>query len=81
MIATAHIDLVRASMAARLEHGATVAAPAASTPATFRTWGPRASVRQARAASPAATAASPAGDTIWLPSPSTAGDELVLVEA
>ena len=83
MIATAHIDLVRASLAERLAHGARVAAPAPTTPATIRTWGPRASVRQAAnaTASSPSSAPTPTGETIWLPSPAASGDERVLVEA
>lgn len=83
MIATAHIDLVRASLAERLAHGARVAAQAPTTPATIRTWGPRASVRQAANAttSPASQAPTPTEATVWLPSPSASGDERVLVVA
>jgi hypothetical protein len=54
MYATAHLDLIRASVAARLEgstRGAeTVRMPAA--PARITTWGPRASARAARGAQP-----------------------------
>ncbi len=56
MYATAHLDLVRAAVAERLEGSTrgtgTVRLPAA--PARITTWGPRASSRSARGTAPLA---------------------------
>jgi len=54
MYPTAHLDLIRTSVAARLEGSTRGAEPARlpAAPARITTWGPRASSRSARVAAP-----------------------------
>jgi len=77
MYATAHLDLIRASVAARLEGSARGAEPARlpAAPARITTWGPRASSRSARVTVPL---------TLDLPRPRVldlSGTGLVLLDA
>ena len=54
MYATAHLDLIRASVAARLEGSTRGTEPARlpGAPARITTWGPRAGSRSARITAP-----------------------------
>jgi hypothetical protein len=84
MYATAHLDLVRETVAEQVRNGARAsagsAAEAAITPARIRIWGPRASRRPAQVA---------LADVIHLPAPrdthpvtgSRAGSVAVLLDA
>ena len=81
MYATAHLDLVHATVAEQVRSGAraTSAAEAPTTPARIRTWGPRASQRPAQVARPDVIRIPAARDS--RPAVSRARSAVVLLDA